>query len=159
MTCYIIQCKYLNGNQNANHLFSDQWFTILEFYSFFFFQSGLRDYILKARTLNANSREILTKQQKHVSIIPISSGEVRSFILMVPSLKIKAKKKKLIWKTIAKKQLIICTTKKEITNWLRLLNICTLYWSASWCFKNSQEVYFPSLCSTLTKHRALQRKR
>lgn len=93
MTCYIIQCKYLNGNQNANHLFSDQWFTILEFYSFFFFQSGLRDYILKARTLNANSREILTKQQKHVSIIPISSGEVRSFILMVPSLKIKAKKK------------------------------------------------------------------
>lgn len=93
MTCHIIQCKYLNGNQNANHLFSDQWFTILEFYSFFFFQSGLRDYILKARTLNANSREILTKQQKHVSIIPISSGEVRSFILMVPSLKIKAKKK------------------------------------------------------------------
>lgn len=53
MTCYIIQCKYLNGNQNANHLFSDQWFTILEFYSFFFFQSGLRDYILKARTLNS----------------------------------------------------------------------------------------------------------
>ena len=27
----------------------------------------------------------LTKQQKHVSIIPINSGKVRSLILMVPS--------------------------------------------------------------------------
>lgn len=36
---------------------------------------------------------MLTKQQKHVSIIPTSSGEVRSFILMVPSLENKEGKK------------------------------------------------------------------
>jgi len=36
---------------------------------------------------------MLTKQQKHVSIIPMSSGEVRSFILMVPSLENKERKK------------------------------------------------------------------
>lgn len=48
---------------------------------------------MKAKPYNLKNRQMLTKQQKHVSIIPTSSGEVRSFILMVPSLENKQKKK------------------------------------------------------------------
>lgn len=47
---------------------------------------------MKAKPYNLKNRQMLTKQQKHVSIIPTSSGEVRSFILMVPSLENKQKK-------------------------------------------------------------------
>lgn len=51
------------------------------------------DYIFKAKPSNLKKRKMLTKQQKHVSIIPTSSGEVRSFILMVPSFENKQTKK------------------------------------------------------------------
>lgn len=63
------------------------------FFSFFFFcEDGLKDYIFKEKTSSLKNRKTLTKQQKHVSIIPTSSGEVRSFILMVPSLEKKQTK-------------------------------------------------------------------
>lgn len=64
------------------------------FFPFFFFlEDGLKSYILKEKPSSLKNRKMLTKQQKHVSIIPTSSGEVRSFILMVPSLEKKQTKK------------------------------------------------------------------
>lgn len=91
--CYMPVQMYQWKSKHKVHIFClvDPFPQVL--FLFFFFKSGLGDYILKARIFNTKSGEILTKQQKHVSIIPISSGDVRSFILMVLSLENKERNK------------------------------------------------------------------
>lgn len=93
MACYMPVQMYQWKSKHKVHIFCLVAPFPQVLFLFFFFKSALGDYILKARTFNTKSGEILTKQQKHVSIIPISSGDVRSFILMVPSLENKERNK------------------------------------------------------------------